>query len=80
MDYRERIVVNPKIRFGKPTIKGTRIAVGDVLSYFAGGMTEQEILDDFPDLTRDDLLACFAFAAAREDNTIVVGAGVPEAP
>jgi uncharacterized protein (DUF433 family) len=61
-----RIVVEPTIRFGKPTVRGTRIAVADVLSYLASGMHEYEILADFPQLTREDILACLAFAAERE--------------
>jgi uncharacterized protein (DUF433 family) len=66
MDYRERIVLDPRIRFGKPTIRGTRITVGDVLSYLAGGMSEDEILGDFAELSREDIRACLAFAAERE--------------
>lgn len=66
MDYRDRIVIEPLVRFGKPTVRGTRITVGDVLSYLASGMTEDEILADFPQLTREDLRACLAFAAERE--------------
>lgn len=66
MNWQERISVNPAVRSGKPCIKGTRIAVYDVLEYLAGGMTEDQILVDFPDLTRDDIRACLAFAAARE--------------
>ena len=66
MDWRERISVNSAIRSGKPCIKGTRITVYDVLEYLAGGMTEDAILADFPDLARDDIRACLAFAAARE--------------
>ena len=58
--------MNPAVRSGKPCVKGTRITVCDVLEYLAGGMTEDEILSDFPDLTREDLRACLAFAAARE--------------
>ncbi len=54
------------MRGGKPCIKGTRITVYDVLEYLAGGMTEEEILSDFPDLTREDIRASLAFAAARE--------------
>jgi uncharacterized protein (DUF433 family) len=65
MNYRNRIVVDPEIRFGKPSIKGTRITVGDVLSYLASGMSEQQILADFPQLTHDDIRACLAFAAER---------------
>ncbi len=66
MDYRDRIVIDPEIRFGKPCIRGTRITVGDILSYLASGMSEQEILADFPQLTGDDIRACLAFAAERE--------------
>jgi uncharacterized protein (DUF433 family) len=66
MDYRDRIVLDPEIRFGKPTVRGTRITVGDVLSYLAGGMTEDQILEDFPSLSLEDIRACLAFAADRE--------------
>ena len=66
MNWQERISVNPAVRSGKPCIRGTRITVYDVLEYLAGGMTENEVLTDFPDLTRDDIRACLAFAAARE--------------
>jgi uncharacterized protein (DUF433 family) len=66
MNWQERITVNPAIRSGKPCIKGTRITVYDVLEYLAGGMSEDEILRDFPDLARDDIRATLAFAAARE--------------
>jgi uncharacterized protein (DUF433 family) len=61
-----RISVNPAVRSGKPCITGTRITVYDVLEYLAGGMSENQIPDDFPDLTREDLRAALAFAAARE--------------
>ena len=74
MSWQERIVVNPGVRSGKPCIKGTRITAYDVLEYLAGGMSEDEILADFPDLTRDDIRACLAFAAARErrlSNSVV---------
>jgi uncharacterized protein (DUF433 family) len=66
MDYHDRIVIDPQIRFGKPTVRGTRITVGDVLSYLASEMTENQILEDFPSLTREDIRACLAFAAERE--------------
>lgn len=66
MDYRDRIIVDPEVRFGKPTIRGTRISVGDILAYLAGGMSEDEILADFPQLAREDIRACLAFAAERE--------------
>ena len=66
MSYRDRIVLNPEVRFGKPTVRGTRISVGDVLSYLASGMTEAEIVTEFPSLSSDDIRACLAFAADRE--------------
>ena len=66
MSWNERICIDPAIRNGKPCIKGTRITVSDILEYLAGGMSEDEILADFPDLTREDIRACLAFAAARE--------------
>lgn len=66
MNWQERISVDPNVRNGKPCIKGTRITVYDVLEYMAGGMSDEEILADFPDLRAEDLRACLAFAAARE--------------
>ena len=66
MRYQDYITVTPGVRSGKPCIKGTRITVYDVLEYLAGGMTETQILADFPDLTAEDIRACLAFAAARE--------------
>ena len=66
MGLEDRIVIDPGVRGGKPCIKGTRITVYDVLEYLAGGMTEAQILADFPALAADDLRACLAFAAARE--------------
>lgn len=64
-----RITLDPSIRSDKPIIRGTRITVSDVLGYLAGcGMTEQEILADFPDLTHEDILAALAFAAQREER------------
>jgi uncharacterized protein (DUF433 family) len=66
MDYEQYISITPGIRSGKPCITGTRITVYDVLEYLAGGMTEAEILADFPTLRPEHLRACLAFAAARE--------------
>ncbi len=66
MDYRKIITIEPGKRGGKPCIRGTRMTVTDVLEYLAGGMSEQEILADFPDLTTEDIRACLAFAADRE--------------
>jgi uncharacterized protein (DUF433 family) len=75
MDYRDRIVIDPEIRFGKPSVKGTRITVGDVLSYLASGISEQQILADFPQLTQDDIRACLAFAAERERRMVSIPVG-----
>jgi len=72
MNYRERITIDPRIRSGKPCIRGTRITVADVFDYLGGGMTIPEVLDDFPDLTADDIQACFAFAADRDRRLNVV--------
>jgi len=66
MEYRDIITIEPGKRGGKPCIRGLRITVSDVLEYLASGMTEAEILADFPDLTADDIRACLAFAAERE--------------
>ena len=74
MDYRQIITVEPGKRGGKPCIRGLRIAVQDVLEYLAGGMSEDEILADFPDLTRQDIRACLAFAADRERKLVAVPA------
>ncbi len=66
MDYRERITIEPSKRGGKPCVRGLRITVDDVLSYLAAGMSEAEILADFPDLEPEDFRAVYAFAADRE--------------
>lgn len=66
MDYRERITIEPGKRGGKPCLRGLRITVYDVLDYLAGGMSEDEILADFPGLEREDIRAALAFAAERE--------------
>jgi uncharacterized protein (DUF433 family) len=63
MEWKDRIVRDPEVRSGKPCIRGTRITVYDVLEYLAGGMSEAEILGDFPDLARDDIRACLAYEA-----------------
>ncbi|MEI8318790.1 MAG: DUF433 domain-containing protein [Planctomycetia bacterium] len=65
-DLLKRITVDPGKRSGKPCIRGLRITVSDVLEYLASGMTEAEIVADFPDLSSDDIRACLAFAAERE--------------
>ena len=66
MDYHKIITIEPGKMGGKPCVRGMRITVYDVLDYMASGMSEDEILHDFPDLTREDLKACLAFAADRE--------------
>ena len=66
VDFKEYIEVNPEIRFGKPVIKGTRITVYDVLQWLASGMTHEEILIDYPQLTENQILACLAYAANKE--------------
>ena len=66
MDYRDYITIEPNKRGGKPCVRGLRITVYEVLEYLASEMTENEILEDFPDLTHEDLKACIAYAADRE--------------
>jgi uncharacterized protein (DUF433 family) len=70
MDYSKIITIEPGKRGGQPCIRGLRITVSDILDYLAGGMTEDEILSDFPYLQRDDIRACLAFAADRERHLI----------
>lgn len=69
--YQEIITLEPGKRSGKPTIRGMRITVYDVLSYLAAGMSIQEILEDFPYLTEEDIRACLSFAAERERQIIL---------
>lgn len=75
MSLLDRITLDPEVRFGKPCVKGTRITVGDVLGYLASGMSEDEVLADFPQLGAEDIRACFAYAAERERRSH----GVPAA-
>jgi len=72
MDYKEIITIEPGKRGGKPTIRGMRITVYDVLEYLGAGMSEEKILADFPYLTKDDILACLKFAASRERAMVAV--------
>ena len=72
MNYIARIAIDPAIRSGKPCIRGTRISVSDVFDYLGGGMSVGEVLEDFPDITSDDIQACFAFAADRDRRLHVV--------
>jgi len=75
VDYRNLITIEPGKRGGKPCIRGLRITVYDVLEYLASGMTEDEILQDFPDLTREDIRACLALAAERERRLVAIPQG-----
>jgi len=68
MDLLDRITINPAIRFGKPCVRGTRLIVGDVLGALATGCSEVELLEDFPQLTHEDVLACMAFAAKAKPS------------
>ncbi|HAN76201.1 MAG TPA: hypothetical protein DCQ51_04605 [Planktothrix sp. UBA8407] len=74
MRYQDIITIEPGKRGGKPCIRGMRITVYDVLSYLASGMTYEEILDDFPYLTQEDILACLSYAADRERQTLMIQA------
>jgi len=75
MDYQHLITIEPGKRGGKPCIRGLRITVYDILEYLASGMAEGEILGDFPDLTREDIRACLAFAADRERRFVSLPPG-----
>jgi len=72
MNHSDRITIEPGKRSGKPCIRGLRITVSDVLEYLASGMTEEEILAEFPDLELEDIRACLAFAAEREKKLMSV--------
>ena len=72
MDYQNIITLEPGKRSGQPCIRGMRMTVTDVLDYLASGMSQDEILSDFPDLTAEDIRACFAFAADRERKLAVM--------
>ena len=75
MSLLDRISLDPAIRFGKACVRGTRLTVGDVLGYVAGGMSDDQVIADFPQLTKDDIRACLAYAAERERRTL----GIPAA-
>lgn len=68
--YQDIITLEPGKRSGKPTIRGLRVTVYDVLSYLAASMSHQQILDDFPYLTEEDIQACLAYAADRERHVL----------
>ncbi len=72
MTYQEIITIEPGKRGGKPTVRGMRITVYDVLEYLGAGMSEEQILADFPYLTKEDILACLKFAASRERTMVAV--------
>lgn len=72
MDYSHLVTIEPDKRSGQPCIRGLRMTVQDVLEYMASGMTNDEILEDFPDLREEDLRACLAFAADRERRLRVI--------
>jgi len=72
--YAVYISINPDIRFGKPCITGTRIAVSDILQWLASGMTQQQILEDYPALKEDHIRAALAFAANREAMIKIIAA------
>ena len=73
-EFSSHISINPEIRFGKPCIKGTRISVNDILQWLASGMSQEEILEDYPSLKKEDILAALAFAANRETIIKIVAA------
>jgi uncharacterized protein (DUF433 family) len=75
MDYNHLITIEPGKRSGKPCIRGLRITITDVLEYLAAGMGIEQIIDDFPDLTAEDIRDCLAFAADRERRLCVVPPG-----
>ena len=74
MNYRDLITIESGKRSGKPCIRSMRITVYDVLSYLASGMTYQEVLEDFPYLTQEDIFACLSYAADREQQTLLIRA------
>ena len=66
IEYRNYIKINSNKRFGKPCVRDTRISVYDVLSWLSSGMDFNDIIDDFPELTKEDIRACLAYAADKE--------------
>ena len=71
-DYRNYIEIKPDVRFGKPCVKSTRISVSDVLSWMANGMTTEDIVNDFPELSEEQIHACLAYAADKEHKLRVI--------
>ena len=74
MDYQNIITIEADKRSGQPCVRGMRITVSDVLSYLASGMSEREIMEDFPELTQEDIRACLSYAADRERHIRVIKA------
>ena len=74
INYKKYITIESGKRSGKPCIRGIRITVYDILNMLADGMTYDEIIDDFPKVTKEDILVCLAFAAERENNIIRLSA------
>jgi uncharacterized protein (DUF433 family) len=72
LHWQEHISISSDIRFGKPCTKGTRISVGDILNWLANDMSYDDIIEDFPSITRDDILASLAFAAHQGENTKIL--------
>lgn len=72
MDYHRLITIDPERRSGKPCVWDTRMTVGDVLGYLTAGLSHQEIVEEFPNITEEDIRACLAFAADRERRIVVV--------
>lgn len=72
VDYKKIITIEPGKRGGKPCIRKLRITVYDIMDYLASGMSIEQILEDFPKLTKEDILACFAYLADRERRTLQV--------
>ena len=72
IDYTRYITIDPERRGGKPCIRNTRITVYDILEYLASGMNEDEILADFPELSKKDIQACYSFAADLERKLVKI--------
>lgn len=72
MNYVDRIAIEPGKRGGRPVIRGLRITVYDVLGWLADGMTAEQMMEDFPELEREDIQACLAYAADRERHAVVL--------
>ncbi len=70
--FQDIISINPNIRFGKPCITGSRISVYDVLGWLGSGMSYEDIMEDFPEITKDQILACLQYSAAKGENTKII--------